>query len=168
MRKLITFQSNICRFLYIYQFDDHKTKAKKLESLNYLSEPQLHLTVLLNAHIFPLQFLFKCRPLNTVELNRVKSGGSKMLTRQPDYTISELGHPIHQWSDSTACESLKKLDYTKMPSSPPSPHRLLPLRETLDDCFKRLTMRSREDFEEDPVYQQKLRKNQCNEQQRRR
>ncbi|XP_039479965.1 uncharacterized protein LOC120444406 isoform X1 [Drosophila santomea] len=91
-----------------------------------------------------------------------------MLTRQPDYTISELGHPIHQWSDSTTCESLKKLDYRKMPSSPPSPHRLLPLRETLDDCFKRLTMRSREDFEEDPVYQQKLRKNQWNEQQRKR
>ncbi|EDV58392.1 uncharacterized protein LOC6542211 isoform X2 [Drosophila erecta] len=90
-----------------------------------------------------------------------------MLTRQPDYTISELGHPIHQWSDSTTCESLKKLDYRKMPSSPPSPHRLLPLRETLDDCFKRLAMRSR-DFDEDPVYQQKLRKNQWNEQQRKR
>ncbi|XP_017013700.2 uncharacterized protein [Drosophila takahashii] len=91
-----------------------------------------------------------------------------MLTRQPDYTISELGHPIHQWPDSSMCESLKKLDYRKMPSSPPSPHRLLPLRETLDDCFKRLTMRSREDFEEDPVCQQKQRKNQWNEQQRKR
>ncbi|XP_017075531.1 uncharacterized protein LOC108110811 [Drosophila eugracilis] len=91
-----------------------------------------------------------------------------MLTRQPDYTISELGHPIHQWPDSTLCESLKKLDYRKLPSSPPSPHRLLPLRETLDDCFKRLTMRTRVDIEDDPIYQQKQRKNQWNEQQRKR
>ncbi|XP_052851803.1 uncharacterized protein LOC128261906 [Drosophila gunungcola] len=91
-----------------------------------------------------------------------------MLTRQPDYTISELGHPIHQWPDSTLCESLKKLDNRKVPSSPPSPHRLLPLRETLDDYLKRLTLRSREDFEEDPIYQQKQRKNQWNEQQRKR
>ncbi|XP_016943979.3 uncharacterized protein [Drosophila suzukii] len=91
-----------------------------------------------------------------------------MLTRQPDYTISELGHPVHQWPDSTMCESLKKLDYRKLPSSPPSPRRLLPLRETLDDCFKRLTTRSREDLEDDPIYQQKQRKNQWNEQQRKR
>ncbi|XP_017105632.2 uncharacterized protein [Drosophila bipectinata] len=93
-----------------------------------------------------------------------------MLTRQPDYTISELGHPVHQWPDATTCESLRQVDSKKMPASPPaSPHRLLPLRETLDDCFKRLLMRSREeDLAEDPVYQQKHLKNQWNEMQRRR
>ncbi|EDV33043.1 uncharacterized protein Dana_GF21890, isoform A [Drosophila ananassae] len=93
-----------------------------------------------------------------------------MLTRQPDYTISELGHPVHQWPDATTCESLRKADPRKLPASPPpSPHRLLPLRETLDDCFKRLLMRSREEAEaEDPVYQQKHMKNQWNEVQRRR
>ncbi|XP_017025992.1 uncharacterized protein [Drosophila kikkawai] len=87
-----------------------------------------------------------------------------MLTRQPDYTISELGYPVVP----TTCESLKKLEHRTLPNSPPSPHRLLPLRETLDDCFKRLMMRSRDDLEEDTAYQQKLRKNQWNEQQQRR
>lgn len=97
-----------------------------------------------------------------------------MLTKQPDYTISELGYPLlnspddklhRKWRESTpnapsACAS-------SIPGSSSSSHRLLPLRETLDDYYKRLLQTELEKREStDVVAQQKIHKNQWNLQQK--
>ncbi|XP_034472336.1 uncharacterized protein LOC117780063 isoform X2 [Drosophila innubila] len=119
-----------------------------------------------------------------------------MLTKQPDYTISELGYP--QWQQQLCEDRLYKKCRPPPPrtsyghssshcsssnSSPSSTsssnlNRLLPLRETLDDYYKRLLLSehrarvencnaSRCRDSDDFVAQQKRHKNQWNVQQQR-
>lgn len=107
-----------------------------------------------------------------------------MLTKPPDYTISELGCPQlqqHLCSDS-CCKKLRVQapSFRRSPSVTPSPSptRLLPLRETLADYNKRLlseqaescgTSRQRQQQQQreldDKLAQQKKQKNLWNEQQ---
>ncbi|XP_062142510.1 uncharacterized protein LOC133850419 [Drosophila sulfurigaster albostrigata] len=100
-----------------------------------------------------------------------------MLTKQPDYTISELGYP--QWNDDKLhrkCRPPPPTSYSHSFSSShtSSPNRLLPLRETLDDYYKRLLLSEQRSRVEncdrdldDVVAQQKRHKNQWNVQQQR-
>ncbi|XP_034666539.1 uncharacterized protein LOC117900318 [Drosophila subobscura] len=87
-----------------------------------------------------------------------------MLNRQPDYTISDLGHPCP--CDPHMKADRRKLSVACFGTPPTSPSRLLPMRETLNDYFQRLLMRQEE--EQDDLSHQKQHKNQWNEQQRRR
>ncbi|KAM8715125.1 hypothetical protein ACLKA7_002206 [Drosophila subpalustris] len=122
-----------------------------------------------------------------------------MLTKQPDYTISELGYP--QWQQQLCEEEEDRLHKKCRPPPPSSSYghsssrcfssnsshspsfssslnRLLPLRETLDDYYKRLLLSeqrarvencnaSRGRDLDDVVAQQKRHKNQWNVQQQR-
>ncbi|XP_017859771.1 PREDICTED: mitochondrial distribution and morphology protein 34 [Drosophila arizonae] len=104
-----------------------------------------------------------------------------MLTKQPDYTISELGYPLLQEQlCPDKCDKKPRLPepcFRHSPSLTPgrSPSRLLPLRETLDDYNKRLlseqaasceTSRQQQHWEaNDKLAQQKRQKNLWNEQQ---
>ncbi|XP_030555092.1 uncharacterized protein LOC115758539 [Drosophila novamexicana] len=100
-----------------------------------------------------------------------------MLTKQPDYTISELGYPqLYAHSFYKKCrpqEPCFRSSCTHSPSHSPSPNRLLPLRETLDDYNKRLLGEQAENCEtsrgrdlDDRLAQQKRQKNLWNEQQK--
>ncbi|XP_001996358.2 uncharacterized protein LOC6570124 isoform X2 [Drosophila grimshawi] len=117
-----------------------------------------------------------------------------MLTKQPDYTISELGYPqLHQLCDDgfhKKCRPQQAPSCSDRPrhshshwlrhshSHNSSPSRLLPLRETLDDYNRRLLseqnakvancVASQRRESVDVLAQQKRRKNLRNEQQQQR
>lgn len=100
-----------------------------------------------------------------------------MLTKQPDYTISELGYPLicndkphkkcrppivpapsaYNMSTSSSSSSTSSL----------SSNRLLPLRETLDDYYKRILQSELENriASTDVVAHKKSQKNRWNFQQ---
>lgn len=97
-----------------------------------------------------------------------------MLTKQPDYTISELGYPLlcsddklhKKWRASIPTAPNACSSSIPNSSSSSSPHRLLPLRETLDDYYRRLLQTELENRETtDVVAQKKCHKNQWNLQQ---
>ncbi|XP_017834833.2 uncharacterized protein LOC108594233 [Drosophila busckii] len=109
-----------------------------------------------------------------------------MISKQPDYIISELGYPQWQqlWDNEVykmclppapPCSSSSSSSVTNPPycsHSSSKAKRLLPWRETLDDCYKRLQQREQRVGQErssnslDVVAQQKWQKNHWNEQQR--
>lgn len=101
-----------------------------------------------------------------------------MLTKQPDYTISELGYPQLCFDSCYKKPRLQEPCFRHSPSLclTPGRSRLLPLRETLDDYNKRLlseqaasceTSRQQQQHREtnDKLAQQKSQKNLWNEQQ---
>ncbi|XP_030376875.1 myb-like protein F [Scaptodrosophila lebanonensis] len=95
-----------------------------------------------------------------------------MITKTPDYIISELGICITQWQPceeiSSPCHQYRNCRSTN------SSTRLLPLRETLNDYYKsqleeQRALKSRGcrgKSKDDVVAQQKQLKNQWNEQQK--